>query len=170
MVNVNLVDVWEVIDQTLNGAVTITTDHDDPHDVLLSNTRSSNTSSGTTSNNNLVLYGLELLVGDGDFWRRGGVMEARIREWLDRRYTSSSDPLCGCNGKVTLVVEGSDDATSGTGDENTIIKSPCTIRTCNGDLEQNNCQYSVNITNNYAMEPTRALLEEEEEEEDGDQD
>ena len=170
MVNMNLVDVWEVIDQTLNGA-TITTDHED---LLLSNTRSNTLSSGTTSNtNNVVMYGLQLLVGDGDFWRRGGVMEARIREWLDRRYTSSSDPLCGCTGKVLVVEDlNDDDAPSGTGDdENTIIKSPCTIRTCNGEsLEQSICQYSVHTTNNYAMEPTRALIQEEEEEEEEEDD
>eukprot|EP00250_Pteridium_aquilinum_P010120 c19167_g2_i1 orf=2-364(-) len=67
-------DVWELVNETLGASTT-----------------DSAREKGVPEGDGGRSHGIHFLGDDGDFWRPGGVLESRVREWLARKDEDQED-------------------------------------------------------------------------------
>ncbi|KAI5067036.1 hypothetical protein GOP47_0017564 [Adiantum capillus-veneris] len=80
--NGSALDVWELVHETL-GAATYAANSIAREEELQEFAADDRKRSAIRSNS--WAHGIRFLGDDGEFWKPGGVMESRVREWLSRR-------------------------------------------------------------------------------------
>ncbi|MCO5589133.1 hypothetical protein L7F22_043099 [Adiantum nelumboides] len=85
--NGSALDVWELVNETLGAANLYPANSIAREDQQV---QAADAEKETTSNWEWA-QGMRLLGDDGEFWKPGGVMESRVREWLSRRLQYDAD-------------------------------------------------------------------------------